>query len=139
MGITGRPKSQNPKKVMATVRITERERDLLILGHKTVNGGLRAALDAMLNKPLRGEPTASAEEEPERIGAIFPPRGGWTEPITEDSPSLIVDAFDHPAGRGKKAHIHRPAVLVSSEHVRGELMETWSCECGHVLPARKAK
>ena len=155
MGITGRPKSSDPKNVMATVRITARERNLLIDMHKTVNAGLRAALDAMLlnevagrgtPKPVRGEPTASAK--------------GTRTPITEDSPTVIIDSLDYPGGRGKskvmedviavngagggnpvkaKAHIHRPAVLVSSEHVRGELMETWSCECGHVLPARKAK
>jgi hypothetical protein len=133
-------------------------------------------------KPVRGEPTASAggqagvsthrgegsQRNPVEVDPELRPRdGGFMAgiktdrvPITEDSPTVIIDSLDYPGGRGKskvmedviavngagggnpvkaKAHIHRPAVLVSSEHVRGELMETWSCECGHVLPARKAK
>ena len=64
MGITGRPKSQNPRSVMASVRITERERDALIDMHGTVNAGLRAALDRLLLTAagrVRIEPTASAE------------------------------------------------------------------------------
>jgi hypothetical protein len=152
MGITGRPKSQNPKSVMASLRITERERDLLMLTHGTVNAGLRAALDKMLTQPVRSEPTASvgdirgnvvmpietiadakAKDKvviPDMEVTMLPGGGGGTGRV-------IVDELDYPAGRGKSSrHSHKPANLVSERFEGGVKYETWMCLCGKTLPER---
>jgi hypothetical protein len=157
MGITGRPKSQNPKSVMASLRITERERDLLMLTHGTVNAGLRAALDKMLTQPVRSEPTASvmqgnkvdrgvvdeATAEMADLAVNIPPRlvvipdMEVTMPAGGGGGTVIIDSLDYPAGRGKSSrHSHKPANLVSERFEGGVKYETWMCLCGKTLPER---
>ena len=109
MGITGRPKSQNPKNIMASVRITEAERDLLMLGHGTVNGGLRFALDRLLAVPVRTEPADAGETE------------------------VTV------GGGGKASrHVHKPVSLVRDFAEQGTQMQEWACSCGHLMTRRAA-
>lgn len=137
---TGRPREGNARRVTLSVKVTERERDELVGRFGSAYVGLRRAVDAILQNPVRTEPTASVEGT---RGAIIDEATEEMTDIAVNIPKqniVIVDSLGYPADRGKKErHVHKPASLVSSEHVRGDLMETWACECGHVLPARKAK
>lgn len=156
----GRPREGNARRVTLSVKVTERERDELEAQFGSAYAGLRFAVEHLLmglSAPVRGEPTASAgvrvgdvPDKMERdiaatidgntvdatraeVGRIFNVEADVIAP-----PIVIVDSLDYPAGRGKKAHTHKPATLVDHEFEAGTKYETWACECGHVLPRRKA-
>jgi hypothetical protein len=115
MGITGRPKSQNPKSIMASVRITERERDLLMLGHGTVNAGLRAALNQLLTVEVRTEPA--------------------------DAGDVLMSTGQGGSGGGdpvSSRHVHKPLSLVRDFADQGTMMQEWMCSCGHLMTRRAA-
>jgi hypothetical protein len=137
--MTGRPKVQNPRDRSATIRITAREQAVLMEMHGTPGRGLRVALDQMLEKTVRSEPTASAERTGPRghniAGSHIDEATIIEVPLDAVASHVIVDEHLKPEPR----HSHKAATLIRSEAVKGDVMEVWACACGRELPPRKAK
>jgi len=136
MGITGRPKSQNPKNIMASVRITEAERDLLMLGYGTVNGGLRFALDRLLAEPVRTEPTASAEGGV--MADVIAAHGAGGGFPVDHANQPHIEGTNLAENPSTKRHIHKPVSLVRDFADQGTQMQEWACSCGHLMTRRAA-
>ena len=119
MGIIGRPKTQNPKDSVGSIRITQAEKRHLTLTYGSVSKGLRHALDQLMGT------TASVRTEPADAGVMV---GGADETKPRDGGFAAVG----------KRHVHKPESLVSEFADKGTLMQEWKCSCGHLMTRRAA-
>lgn len=129
MAITGRPKSQNPKRHNVCIRLTDDEKAELERHYGSAAQGLRHLVNVELGNanPVRTQPRG-----PEVSGVILDE--ARVTAVSVDNDGLGSFAVTAPA----KAHVHRPAAKVGEVYYRGgEARQRWLCECGQELD-RKA-
>ena len=143
---TGRPREGNARRVTLSVKVTEMERDALIARWGSAYIGLRKAVENLLS----AEPPAAVRDD---IIATYGAGGGnpkmmrdieatldgpaWVDESTEDASNVAVNIPEQVIRPSR--HVHKPETLIDHEFEAGVKYETWACECGHVLPRRKAK
>jgi len=128
MAVTGRPKSQNPKRHIVSVRMTDSEKEALEWAYGSATRGLRH----LVGKAT--EDAVSVRTEPADAGTGT---RGVTVNLGDGTQDVALTITGQGGGGGTR-HIHKPANLIRDFADKGTAMQEWACSCGHLMTRRAA-